>query len=221
VEFALIPLVVVAALAAFVAAGVVAIVRRTAKVPARASGTLAVRRRAVAVLCVAAAAIAVTGVVLGTRAGGEVGDGQVAALFSPPAAAQVTTRTRAAQVYAWNLYGGTELNQRLAGTMKRHATTLLALGSATGPIDVSPVRSTCAEFGQIARDAERYFRIPDETAQQHWRRYVELAKRGSADCVNALDQGPERLFYRSLDELTNAMSAANSAVERLTRIAGG
>ncbi|MGW4208954.1 M48 family metalloprotease [Lentzea sp. NPDC004789] len=214
------PVVVVGAVAAFVAAGVVATVRRTPAVAVRAPGTLAARRRVIAVLCAAAAAIAVTGVVLRARPG-EVSDDQVAALFSPPGAVQVPTRTRAAQVYAWNLHGGKELNQRLEDTLRRHAATLTALGSSTGPVDVSPLRPTCTEFGQIARDAARYFRAPDAVAQQHWSRYIELAERGSAHCVDALDQGPERLLLRALEELTGAVSEANAALDRLAQVKDG
>ncbi|MDX8049913.1 M48 family metalloprotease [Lentzea sp. BCCO 10_0798] len=220
VRFTLVPAAVVAALTAFVAAGVVATVRRTPVLPPRAPGTLALRRRAVAVVCVVATALTVTATVLSPLPN-EVSDAKVVEVFSPPAATQSPARTRAAQVYAWRRYGGTELNTRLADVIKRHVATLQALGSATGPVDVSPLRPTCTEFGQIARDAERYFRVPDSVAQQHWSRYIELAKRGSANCVTALEQGPERLLHRSLDELANAMSAVNSTLGRLTEIQDG
>jgi hypothetical protein len=147
-----------------------------------------------------------------------VTEAQVVELLPVPPAAQVSTRTHAAQVYAWNRYGGLELNRRLADTMKRHVATLTELGSGTGTVDVSPLRPTCAEFGQIARDAERYFRVPDAVAQQHWSRYIELAKRASTNCLTALENGPEKLLLRSSDELTDAMSAANATLARLTQI---
>ncbi|MFC3890378.1 hypothetical protein ACFOWZ_02750 [Lentzea rhizosphaerae] len=86
---------------------------------------------------------------------------------------------------------------------------------------MSPLRPTCAEFGQIARDAERYFRIPDAVAQQHWSRYVELGKQRSAHCLDALDHGQEQLLVRSSEELTDAVSAANSALSRLEQIKDG
>ncbi|MET8757922.1 M48 family metalloprotease [Lentzea sp. NPDC004782] len=215
VQFTLVPAVLVAAIAAFVVAGVV---RGARDLPARAPGTLTARRRVVAVLCVAAAAITATGLVLWPQRNGEVTEAQVVEVLAAPAAAQVSARTHAAQVYAWNRYGGLELNRRLADTMKRHVATLTELGSGTGPVDVSPLRPTCTEFGRIARDAERYFRVPDAEAQQHWSRYIELAKRGSTNCLTALDDGPDKLLLRSSDELTDAMSAANATLARLTRI---
>lgn len=214
-RFTLVPAVVVAAIAAFVVAGVV---RRAPASPVRAPGTLAARRRVVAVLCAAATAITATGLVLWPQRNGDVTDAQVAEVLAAPAAQQVSIRTHAAQVYAWNRYGGLELNRRLGDTMKRHVATLTELGSATGPVDVSPLRPTCAEFGQIARDAERYFRVPDAEAQQHWSRYIELAKRGSTNCLTALDDGPDKLLLRSSDELMDAMAAANATLARLTQI---
>jgi hypothetical protein len=220
VQYTLVPAVVAAAVAAVVFAGVVSAFRRTPALPS-ASGTLALRRRAVAVLCLAAATISVAGIVLWSQRHREANDVEAADLLPPPAAMPVAARTRAAQLYAWNRYGGKELNQRLLNTLKRHAALLSELGSGTGTVDVSPLRPTCAEFGQIARDAERYFRIPDATAQQHWSRYVELAKQGSADCLDALDNGQERLLVRSSDELADAVSAADSALSRLEQIKDG
>ncbi|SDP66308.1 M48 family metalloprotease [Lentzea jiangxiensis] len=215
------PVFVIATIAAFVAAAVVGIVRRAPVVAARAPGTLAVRRRVIAGLCVAAVAVAATGAALWDRSSGEVSEGQVTAVFAPAATAQVPARTQAAQVYAWTRYGGMDLNRRLADIMKRHTEALNAPGSATGQVDVLPLRKTCAEFGQIAQDAQRYFRVPDAVAQQHWSRFVTLAQRGSAHCVTALEAGPQRLLLRSLDELANAMSEASSALGRVVQVAGG
>jgi hypothetical protein len=221
VGFSLVPAVVVAAITAFAAAAVVAALRRAPALPARSPGPLALRRRVVAVLCVAAAAVSATGVVLWSQQRGEMTDDRRKELLSAPVATEVTARTRAAQLYAWNRYGGKELNQRLLNTLKRHSALLSELGSGTGTVDVSPLRPTCAEFGQIARDAERYFRIPDATAQQHWSRYIELGKQSSAHCLDALDHGQERLLVRSSEELTDAVSAANSALSRLEQIKDG
>lgn len=212
------PVVVIAALTAFVAAGVVAVVRRAPAVPARAPGRVAARQRVVAALCVAAVLVVAAGPALRDRPGRVVSDAQVTALFSPAAVTQLSARTRGAQVSAWNRYGGLDLNRRLADTSKRHTDTLLSLGSATGQVDVSPLKPTCAEFGQIAQDAQRYFRVPDETAQQHWSRFAALAQRGSAHCLTALEAGPERLLLRSLDELSNAVAEAGSTLARLVRI---
>lgn len=220
VQYTLVPAVVAAAVAAVVFAGAVSAFRRTPALPSP-SSTLALRRCAVAVLCVAAATISVAGVVLWSQRHREANDAEAADLLPPPAAVPVAARTRAAQLYAWNRYGGKELNQRLLNTLKRHAALLSELGSGTGTVDVSPLRPTCAEFGQIARDAERYFRIPDTVAQQHWSRYVELAKQSSTHCLDALDHGPERLLVQSSEELTDAVSAANSALSRLEQITNG
>lgn len=212
------PVFVVAAIAAFAAAAVVAIVRRAPAVPARAPGRPAVRRRVVAVLCVAGVAVSASGLALWDQSRGEASDDKVAQMFAAPVVAQLPARTRAAQQAAWKRFGGFDLNQRLLDTMTRHSETLQTLGSATGPVDFSPLRTSCAEFGQIARDAQRYFRIPDEVAQQHWSRFTALANRGSANCLAALETGPDRLLLRSLEELTNAASEANSALDRLSRI---
>lgn len=220
-QYTLVPAVVAAAVAAVVFAGVVSAFRRTPALLPRASGALAPRRRAVAVLCVAAIVISGAGIVLWSQRHREANEVEAAELLSPPAAMAVSARTHAAQLYAWKRYGGKELNQRLLNTLKRHTELLSELGSGTGTVDVSPLRPTCAEFGQIARDAERYFRIPDAAAQQHWSRYIELAKQGSTHCLTALDHGPERLLIRSSDELTDAVTAANSALSRLEQIKDG
>ncbi|MEV8443791.1 M48 family metalloprotease [Actinosynnema sp. NPDC051121] len=218
----LVPLVVLAGLAAFAAAGVAEVVRRVrARGPTPPPGWnprgLPRRRGAVAVLCVAAVAIGAAGVVLWNRNDG--GGADAAPLFAIAAKRPLPARTRAAQAYAWLRYGGEDLNRRIADTGGRHLAVLHRITS--GDHDVSSLLPTCAEFGRIAADATSYFRVPDPPAQERWAAFLDLAGRGSENCATALDRGSQRLLLQSLDQLAGALQAATAAARRLTEVTGG
>ncbi|GAA1296526.1 M48 family metalloprotease [Saccharothrix xinjiangensis] len=228
VDVTLVPLVVIGALVAFAVAAVAEAVRRArgrATVPRahRNPRALTGRRRAVAVLCAAAVAIAASGVVLWHRGVGEHTAGGSMRLFASAADRPVDARTRAAQAYAWLHRGGEDLNRRIADNSARQLAVLREAASNGG--DVSSLLPVCAEFGRIARDAQRYFRVPDARAQERWATFVDQATRGSGNCAAALEQpdgpGARRLLLQSLDQLNGSVEAAGATLGRITEIVGG
>ena len=228
----LIPLTVIAALAAFTAAAVGEAVRRVREhkptPPTRWNPrALTGRRRAVVVLCAAATAIAAAGIVVWNHNNRQGDNGGATQLFALAADRPVAARTRAAQAYAWVHYGGQDLDRRIDDNATRHLAVLRRITSDGD--DVSSLLPVCSEFGRIARDAQRYFRVPDSRAQERWAAFVDQATRGSDNCAAALEQpagkasdnGSERLLLQSLDQLTGAVEAADAAVGLVAEIIRG
>ncbi|GAA3990387.1 hypothetical protein GCM10022247_06390 [Allokutzneria multivorans] len=199
-KLVLTPLVVSAGLIALAVAAVAGLRRRTpAPPPPWNPRGLAGRRRAVAVLCAAAVAIAVAGVMQSSQGNGKPGVIGAAALFARPTDRPPTPRLHALQVYSWLQSGGEDLSRSIIGNTARLVTTVR--GIAAGTEKALALQPICADLGQIARSAQRHFRIPDARAQQHWAAFIDLALR--SDCT--ADPG------RLLPQLHSAAAAAAKA----------
>ncbi|GAA2923319.1 hypothetical protein GCM10010446_04360 [Streptomyces enissocaesilis] len=131
-------------------------------------------------------------------------------------------KTRALQVYAWEVYGGNRLEQRFI-TINRELEPLIQNPHAT---DESRTRAQCAQFRRFAHDAARYFPVPDPRAQTFWRRTQTYATRGAANCDRALDRASGRLLATALNEFTDAlesmgaMSVRNQSIIKRAGILG-
>ncbi|MFI7649281.1 M48 family metalloprotease [Micromonospora sp. NPDC049460] len=136
----------------------------------------------------------------------------------PPA---VSAETRAMQVLAWKNLGAGDLVRRYADALERLGTAQIqaadaadAANSARAEIDPATFRPICADIGQVARDADRYFRVPDPQGQVLWRRFIEQAAKGSQECQQSLDQGDSALFTASNDSIAKASDALTSLLDR-------
>ncbi|MEU5692291.1 M48 family metalloprotease [Actinosynnema sp. NPDC020468] len=228
-------LVVIGAVVAFLTAGVATVLSRLRParrvVPRRdpvGRGAFTTRRGVIGVLAAAAVAIAGTGVWQQAAAGASGGEGGVAGLLAVAADRPVPERTRRAQLYAWFTRGGDGLIRRVSENETRVVTAVEGIGDTpTGAADLSALADACAEFERIARDAERYFEIPDREAQAHWVDFLAGVKVGAGDCVRVVARpdhrvlGWEQALSRSLDRLTAALRSADAAVARVTDVVVG
>ncbi|WP_168200885.1 M48 family metalloprotease [Allokutzneria sp. NRRL B-24872] len=194
------PLVVSAALIAIAVAALAGLSKRAPALPLPLNPReLPTRRRAVAVLCVAAVVVAGTGVVQASRDSGNSG---VANVFARAADRPITPRTRAIQVFSWLRSGGEDLNRRVLGTTSQLTAALR--GIEAGTENVLALQPICMDLEQIARSAQRHFRIPEARAQQHWAAFIDLALRDGGVC----SAKSERLLPQLLGAVAQAVEAA-------------
>ncbi|MBT2441815.1 M48 family metalloprotease [Streptomyces sp. ISL-36] len=207
------PVPVLAALAAAFAAAVVSALhralttRRPRTEPASLPGQwhpirdrLLARRLCVGALC--AATLAVTATDLFNRAvSRSTTHNAVPFQVQPPATP--SPRTRALQVYAWEKYGGKDLQLRYL-TINRELAPLLQNPDG---IDEARTRVQCAQFRRFAHDAAQYFPVPDLRAQTYWRRTQIYATRGAANCDRALDRDNGHLLVTALNEFMDALKS--------------
>ncbi|MFH8681620.1 M48 family metalloprotease [Streptomyces lydicus] len=213
------PIPVVAALAAAFAAAVVSVLHRgltarrprtaLAPVPGRwqpARDHLLARRLCVGVLCAAALAVTATDLFNPAVSRSTVRD---SAPGRDRTAVAPSPRTRALQVYSWEVYGGLRLERRFLAVNRG----LGALVRNPHAIDESRTRAQCAQFRRFAHDAARYFPVPDPRSQSFWRRAQTYAVRGAAHCDRALDRarshlpGSGHLLATALNEFTDAVES--------------
>ncbi|CAL9330472.1 M48 family metalloprotease [Streptomyces albus] len=218
------PIPVLAALSAACTAAVVGLVhraltaRRAPAAPAPTPGRrqqvrsrVTTRRLCVVVLCTATLAVTATDLF---APGVRRSTAHAAAPAPEHARTAPSSRTRALQVYSWEVYGGLRLERRL-----------LAISRGLGPlvqnphaIDEARTRAQCGKFRRFARDAARYFPVPDARSQQLWHRAQTYATRGSASCDRALDRASGRLLATALNQYTEALRAVGSMSARNQRI---
>jgi hypothetical protein len=184
----------------------------------------AARRLCVGVLCAAAAGVTVRG--------------EAALLDAEPSSKQeaaadlqvmvpvgelpaVSAEMRAMQVLAWRNLGAGELVRRYADALERLGTAQIqaadaadAANSPSAEIDPATFRPICADIGQVARDADRYFRVPDPQGQVLWRRFIDQAAKGSQECQRSLDQEDGDLFMASGDSIARASDALTLLLDR-------
>ncbi|MFC0438473.1 M56 family metallopeptidase [Kutzneria buriramensis] len=216
VDFVLTPVSVVGAIAAVIAAAIGTLRRSTDERALSTSRTLTGRRAVVGTLGTVAVVVAAIGIVQWTGRQSQDSSIDVAQLFHTAADLPVSDRTRAAQAYAWFAYGGEDVNVRLDGVEGRYLKVLNNAGS-----DVSPLLPVCVEFGRLAADADRLFRVPDAQAQTQWRDFITQLGQGSKDCRDAIkQQGPESLLLHALDEFDGAEQSANAVLARLEQLMG-
>ncbi|MFI0220422.1 M48 family metalloprotease [Streptomyces lydicus] len=213
------PTPILAALAAAFAAAVVSVLHRTltARRPRTALASVPVqwhpvrdhllaRRLCVGVLCAATLTVTATdlfnpAVSRSTAHDAAPGQDRTAATPSP--------KTRALQVYAWEAYGGLNLERRFIA-INRGLDPLIQNPHA---IDESRTRAQCAQFRRFAHDAARYFPVPDPQSQTFWRRAQTYATRGAANCDSALDRasghlpGSGHLLATALNEFSDALES--------------
>ncbi|RDI25357.1 M48 family metalloprotease [Lentzea flaviverrucosa] len=215
---------------AVVVSAVVSVLRKTND--AAPSGKLAPRRLAAGLTCAAAALF--TAVLANASdpwrpawwTGGAEDQPQVDAATADRRARSVdphvetvpTAQTKTAQLTAWRDHGGVELLDRFGGHWGNLTESLPSPEAwATGFADLSRSRPVCADIGKTAREAGRYFRVPDAEAQVFWRKLVEQAEEASNDCDRAAAGRDRKLFLQSVGKLTEAADAGLEVYKRLPR----
>ncbi|MFB9431132.1 M48 family metallopeptidase [Streptoalloteichus tenebrarius] len=128
--------------------------------------------------------------------------------------------TRTMQMAAWRDYGGEELLGRFGHHWGRLTEALPkpATWAQPGHVDLSGVRPVCADIGQTAREARRYFRIPDSEGQQHWQWLIARAEVGSRSCETAVARQDRALFLQSIKTLTQAADSGLEAYKRVEAV---
>ncbi|MEV6040776.1 M48 family metalloprotease [Nonomuraea sp. NPDC052116] len=216
---------VLAAVAAFMAAATVSAVRKVRSrtqstapelYPGRPHGGLAMRRACTAVLCAAAVAVTLAAAEQQSSSGPDFSSKvqQVMGVDNVAVSAEIRTL----QVKAWWAHGGWDLQKRYKTDAARLSASLKdAAQTRHGDIDPSIFGPLCAHMGQIARDAGRYFQAPDPEAQVLWQTFITQADEGGRNCQKSLDQENADLFLASMTELIKAGSALESVIARLPR----
>ncbi|MFD5813991.1 M48 family metalloprotease [Streptomyces sp. NPDC127038] len=216
------PTLVLAALAAVLVAAVVSVLhralsaRRTRTAPASVPGQwppvrghLLTRRLCVGVLCAATLAVTATDLV---NPAVRRSTAQTAASVQDRTGTTASPRTRALQVYAWEMYGGLGLERRFIAV----STGLEPLIQNPHAIDESRTRAQCARFRRFAHDAARYFPVPDPRSQTYWRRAQTYSADGATNCDHALDRasahlpGSGHLLATALNEFADAMESVGA-----------
>lgn len=222
---------VLAAIAAVIAAATVSVaqtVRRSKvrsadpePVPGHVRGGLAVRRFCTAVLCVVAmtVTVAVTLAEAGQQSWSGPDVGSKVRQVMPVDQVAVSTEIRHLQVNAWWGHGGWDLQERYNTVFARLAANLGdAARNGHGDIDSSLFRPLCADIGQIARDANRYFPNPDPDAQVLWQTFITQADKGGRDCQQSLEQENADLFIASMKDLIRTKATLGSVVARANEV---
>ncbi|MFI7553206.1 M48 family metalloprotease [Micromonospora sediminimaris] len=136
-----------------------------------------------------------------------------------PRQTELSARTKALQVYAWEKYGGLELQKRFITA----GGELGALLQRPGMADESAVIKYCGELQEIAREAADYLPVPDTQAQSYWRAFTTGTAQGGRNCERALEASSGRMLAAALNELTEAttaLSLMNERNESVKRAAG-
>ncbi|WP_432934715.1 hypothetical protein ACQPZZ_15890 [Microbispora sp. CA-135349] len=132
----------------------------------------------------------------------------------------VPDRTRRLQVGSWWFLGGKDLQDRYITDLKRLDADLKdAAASGHGGIDPARIRPVCADMGQIARDAKRYFPAPDPGIQSFWRTFTTQLEKAGGHCRQSLDHGDTGLFHAYINEVTAAGQALTSVAKRVAEAA--
>ncbi|QIZ38807.1 M48 family metallopeptidase [Saccharopolyspora sp. ASAGF58] len=132
----------------------------------------------------------------------------------------VSAHTRAMQVIAWSRVGGWALMDRFAADARSLSEVLREAATVTkGAIDPARVRPFCDDLAQIARDADRFFPVPEPQAQSRWQEFIAQARESSADCGQALDHENGRLFLVAVREMTEAGDTLKAVKDRIGTVA--
>ncbi|MFI9589063.1 M48 family metalloprotease [Nonomuraea sp. NPDC052265] len=216
---------VLAAVAAVVAAGIVSAARKVRSktrgatrelYSARPNGRLAARRTCTAVLCAAAVAAPLAAAAQqGSPGPGTLSEvRQVVGLDD----AVVSTEIRQLQMKAWWAHGGWDLDKRYKTDVARLSESLKDAAQARrGNIDPSIFGPLCTRMSQIAGDAGRYFAAPDHKTQAFWQTFITQAGNGGRNCQKSLGEENSELFLASMTELIEAGKALQSARAGLPR----
>ena len=182
------------------------------------------RRWAVLAICAPLAGFAISAEV---AASSETGSGNSSAELAELIVADdavVSPEMRTLQVGAWLDYGGSDLIDRLFLELIDFTEFWIAVdGTEANPegyidIDEDELEAICVEIRDEARDAQRYFTIPDAEAQELWEEAVSILGRGARACLTALDEGDQYGLLDSAVLISSAAPYLESAVERLDEI---
>ncbi|MEV3977495.1 M48 family metalloprotease [Nonomuraea sp. NPDC049758] len=217
---------VLAAVAAVMAAGIVSAARRlrpktrraTRDLPPdpRPNGRLAARRAATAVLCAAAVAAPLVAAAQ-QESPGPATLSQVQQVVGLDDAV-VSAEIRQLQVKAWWAHGGWDLRERYRTDVVRLSKSLNdAAQAGRGSVEPTIFGPLCSHMGEIARDAGRYFDAPDQETQAFWRTFITQAGNGGRNCRKSLDDENGDLFITSMHELIEAGKALQAVTARMPR----
>ncbi|MFC4011306.1 M48 family metalloprotease [Nonomuraea purpurea] len=219
---------VLTAIAAVIAAAIVSAARRAWRSrtedtvpeprPGPVRGRLTARR--LCALALSAAAVAATVAASGQNPFEQNPSGRISRIDArqlvPVDDTAVPDSTRRLQVAAWWFRGGQDLQDRYLTVLKSLiAAQQDAADSGRGTIDPALLRPLCVDMGQIARDADRYFPVPEPEIQAVWRTFITQVEKASGDCRQSLDPGNTDLFAAFMNEFTEAGKALVSVSGRV------
>ena len=222
------------AVAAFVIAGIAAAIRRASggasAHQARPQRTrdhqpdrLGTRRAGVVIACAAVLSTGITQQVYRTGQPGGTGTAdQPAQLASAIGNTPVTAKVRLVQIVAWWADGGGALIDRFIAA----ASGFYNLAGESGSADSSLVEPFCRQFTAIARDAGKYFRIPDPQTQLQWQTLITQTQIAGTDCQRyVIDQSDPSQFNAANNAFIKAAEAGVAVESRIsdliTPTAGG
>ncbi len=188
------------------------------KPTAPASRGLATARRA-AVLCVGAAALALT--VAATAPAGlhrakPLGTAQ---LVAPPPKAAVTERIRWSQVIAWTSKAGGPTTKRIVRDAERYNDTMeyAARHLVGGRLKADAIIASCAALDKDAADGAALPRIPLPRAERPWARMLDQTRKGGALCRRAVRENNGDLFGTADEAYLEAMKSGTQCWDVLER----
>jgi Zn-dependent protease with chaperone function len=116
--------------------------------------------------------------------------------------------SKAYQLSAWWHYGGDDLAERMG-------TTLIELGSVLNVDEIEEfswghIEEVCIDLQATTEDAQQYFTIPDEEAQQDWATILGLWEAASSDCYKGAVQ-------KDLDLIIEASGKFSESIPLLER----
>ncbi|SDG68394.1 Peptidase family M48 [Lentzea fradiae] len=123
----------------------------------------------------------------------------------------------ALQIDAWADLGGDDLMNRFYRN-RRHAfaaVTAYVDSGQRGVTGLGDVRPLCTDISEMAKDAVRYFRVPDPETHIVWQQFVVQAWRASQTCTKALDEQNYVDFNTSMRGLTEAGTTGDRVDDRL------
>ncbi|MFE9889260.1 M48 family metallopeptidase [Streptomyces scopuliridis] len=163
---------------------------------------LYVRRAAVAAICAITVSATVTAAAETSREGTS-GDGvekRNHAYSQVPSAAASTPVIRRAQLEYWLKFGGGDLLNRFGDAHKALGDAFIKGADPGGIIKDSDFDPICRQFGRIAKDAGKYFPIPDARADAQWKKHNALMQKAAKSCSHSFDHGDEQEFNKSMDD---------------------
>ncbi|MFI9030054.1 M48 family metallopeptidase [Streptomyces sp. NPDC053560] len=223
------PVLITTALAVTIAAAVVLAFRRLrARDQGRSMATrqpesrrrLYIRRTAVAAIC-AVVMSATVAAAAETDREGTSGDGlenRNRAYSQVPRAAASTPVIQRAQLEYWLKFGGGDLLNRFGDAHHALGDAFTKGADAGGIVEESAFEPVCRKFGRIAKDAGKYFPIPDARADAQWQKHNALMQKGAKSCSHSFDHGDEREFNKSMDDIDEAAAFSEKMGRRFDEI---
>ncbi|GAA4863444.1 M48 family metallopeptidase [Saccharopolyspora cebuensis] len=126
---------------------------------------------------------------------------------------------RSSQTAAWYTLGAMEVLGRYGDAhngLRALVTEMLRAPDAAALH--SGIRAACTEFDRAGREGRAYFPAPDPAMAPHWESFVSLAEAGGRDCLRWVHHGDEAALRAGLDRITRATHTRNALIEQLNDV---